>query len=312
MIAHLLRVDWRTCALIFACYLVWASGLYLYHSPLWWAALPVMAIATAFHTSLQHETLHGHPTSSPVLNEALVFLPLVMVFPYRRYKALHLQHHRDEHLTDPYEDPESYFWPEQDVTTMPRWVKLVFAANNCLIGRLVLGPALSIIGFAKTEMRRLIANEPHVRMSWLLHVLGLLPVFAILWAANMPLWVYLIGVVYPAISFTSLRSFAEHQAAEHVGARTAVVEAHPFFGLLYLNNNLHIVHHASPATPWHQIPALYRERRAQYLAANENTLFSGYFDILLRFGFRTKQPVAHPIMHRISASADSNKNHKSG
>ena len=71
-------------------------------------ALPVLA---AFHTSLQHETIHGHPTPFHGLNELLVSLPLGAVFPFRRYRDLHLKHHNDMNLTDPYEDPESYFWP---------------------------------------------------------------------------------------------------------------------------------------------------------------------------------------------------------
>ena len=68
--------------------------------------------------------------------------------------------------------------------------------------------------------------------------------------------------------------------------------------LLYLNNNLHIVHHANPAVAWYDLPDLYQERRELFLAANEHTLFNGYGDILRRFAFRVKQPVDHPFMYR--------------
>ena len=298
MTTQTMRVDWRTCALIAVCYVVWTLGLIAFGAGFWWAALPVLAVTAAFHTSLQHETIHGHPTPWPALNETLVSLPLAVAFPYRRYKALHLQHHRDEHLTDPYEDPESYFWCQSDVHNMPVWMQWVFAINNSLAGRLIIGPALTLIGFTKTELRRLRANEAGVRRAWGLHLLGLGLLVLILSWAEMPIWAYLLGVVYPAIAITSLRSFAEHQAAQDVGARTAIVEAHPAFALLYLNNNLHIAHHASPTTPWHRLPALYRERKQQYLAANGHTLFNGYWDIVKRFGLKVKQPVAHPIMHR--------------
>ena len=64
------------------------------------------AAGDAAHSSLQHEALHGHPTRSAALNEALVFLPLGLLFPYRRFKMLHLRHHNNSALTDPYDDPE--------------------------------------------------------------------------------------------------------------------------------------------------------------------------------------------------------------
>ena len=52
-----------------------------------------------------HEVLHGHPTRSGRVNEALVFLPIGIVWPFRRFKAIHLRHHADERLTDPFDDP---------------------------------------------------------------------------------------------------------------------------------------------------------------------------------------------------------------
>ncbi|MBR7508578.1 fatty acid desaturase, partial [Mycobacterium tuberculosis] len=69
--------------------------------------------------SLQHEALHGHPTRSGWLNELLVSLPLGLFYPYRRYKHLHLKHHADERLTDPYDDPESYYRALGDWDKLP-------------------------------------------------------------------------------------------------------------------------------------------------------------------------------------------------
>ncbi|MFK7868250.1 MAG: fatty acid desaturase [Roseobacter sp.] len=289
--------EWTTLGLVLLIYSVWTVAGLLWVTPFWPLALLALPFIAAFHTSLQHETIHGHPTRWQWLNELLVALPLAAVFPYRRYKALHLHHHRDEHLTDPYEDPESYFWPADQVHEMNDFQRLVFALNNTLVGRLVLGPALTVLGFARTELRRCRENEPGVRKAWALHVLQLAVLFAlVLFVFAMPLWVYALCVIYPALSLTGMRAYAEHQAAENVGARSAVIEAHPFWAFLYLNNNLHIVHHASPQTPWYLLPALYRERRAQYLAANENTLFHGYGDVAKRFAFSVKQPVAHPLV----------------
>lgn len=292
------QTEWKTLGLMIGCYGSWIICLFLWNTVIWPVAIIALPVIAAFHTSLQHEAIHGHPTRWQVLNELIVSIPIAVVFPFRRYRDLHLQHHRDEHLTDPFEDPESYFWAEADVQSRSSAWKTIFAFNNTLIGRLLIGPALTIVGFSRTEFNRILNNEDGVRIAWGLHTVGLVFVILTLTAFNVPLWAYALFVVYPALSLTALRAYAEHQAAEAVGARSAVVEAHPFWSLLYLNNNLHIVHHASPATPWYDLPALYRERRQIFLTANENTLFNGYSDILKRFAFRIKQPVEHPILYR--------------
>ena len=301
-----MRTEWGTLTLIAGCYGFWLAAGLLWSTPFWIIGLIALPVIAAFHTSLQHETIHGHPTRWPLLNEALVSLPLAVVFPYQRYRELHLNHHRDEHLTDPFEDPESYFWCESDVKRMNDFQRHIFALNNTFVGRLTIGPALTIIGFARTEIARLRQDQPGVRRAWALHGIGLAALIGIITLVlGIPLWVYLIFAVYPALSLTAMRAYAEHQAAENVGARTAVVEAHPALALLYLNNNLHIVHHASPRTPWYDLPALYGERRQQYLAANENTLFLGYGDIARRFAFAVKQPVEHPYVRREIQQAES-------
>ena len=91
--------------LIFFCYGAWAAaGLVL------WPSYPLPALASwpslsALQSSIVHEVLHGHPTRNALVNEAFVFLPIGLVWPFRRFKALHLSHHADERLTDPLRRP---------------------------------------------------------------------------------------------------------------------------------------------------------------------------------------------------------------
>lgn len=292
-------IEWLTLSLIIGCIALWGLAGWAWQSAFWWASLPIMAVLTAFFASLQHETIHGHPTRYAWFNEALVSLPLPVIFPYRRYRDLHLKHHNDADLTDPYEDPESYFWPLSHYQAMRPLMRRVFQINNTFAGRLVIGPALTIIGFSRTEIGRLLRGEKGVRTAWALHTAGLVVLMVIITQVfAMPLWVYGLFVVYPASSLISMRSYAEHQAAENIGGRSAIVESCPALSLLYLNNNLHIVHHAHPALPWYDIPALYRERKPQYLAANDHLLFNGYTEIARRFAFTVKQPVDHPFLYR--------------
>ena len=299
------RIEWKTLGLMLACYSLWLLVGYGWYSAFWPLCVIGLPFLAAFHTSLQHETIHGHPTPFPLLNEFLVSLPLAMVFPYRRYRDLHLKHHCDLNLTDPYEDPESYFWPLRQYNSMRPYLRALFGFNNTFLGRLLIGPALTMVGFTRTEYQLLKQGEPGIRLAWLLHIIGLLAALAIVsYVFAMPVWVYFVFVVYPALSLTSMRSYAEHQAAENIGGRSAIVETNPALSLLYLNNNLHIVHHANPSLPWYEIPALYEERKELYLAANEHTLFRGYSEIARRFAFRSKQSVSHPFLHTEEVAAD--------
>ncbi len=233
-----------------------------------------------------------------MLNEALVFPSLILVYPFRRYRELHLKHHNDANLTDPYEDPESYFWAECDSHKMGRIKRVLLEWNNTFVGRMILGPPIGLLGFYKTELVRIKQNEPGVHRAWTLHFLGIIPVyFWVSWMCGIPFYLYILLVAYPGISWILIRSFAEHQAAESVGGRTAIVEAHPFFGLLFLYNNLHVVHHAHPGLAWYELPGNYRERREFYLKSNDSYLFDGYWHVIRQFAFYRKQPLFHPILH---------------
>ncbi len=84
---------------------------------------------------------------------------------------------------------------------------------------------------------------------------------------HVPLLVYVLLVVYPSVSLTHVRSFAEHRADDHSQLRTNVVEAGPIWALLFLNNNLHIAHHLRPHLPWYELPRAWREMRHSALGA---------------------------------------------
>lgn len=292
------RVEWPTVALIAGCYLLWGL-VTAYHETLGPLLLVLFgAPLVTLHSSLQHEALHGHPTRSAALNEALVYLPLGVLFPYRRFKTVHLQHHNDSVLTDPYDDPESFYYALADWRELPGWLQRVLDFNNTFFGRFTVGPLVMLVGFVGRDLQLMWSGEPRVARAWMHHIVGLALVFAWTWGVcGIPVWLYLV-VAYFGISLLNLRTFAEHQAHETAGGRTAIIEASPFFGLLFLNNNLHFVHHANPRVAWYRLPALYRARRADYLAANDGYRFSGYGEVIRRYLFRPKSPVPHPYLRR--------------
>ena len=292
------RVEWPTLALLIACYALWGLATALYDSIGAFLLVVLTAPLVTLHSSLQHEALHGHPTRSAAVNEALVFLPLGLMFPYRRFKMLHLRHHNDAALTDPYDDPESFYYAMADWHRMPGWIQRVLDFNNTFLGRFLIGPLVMFIGFVGRDLQLIGAGDREIRRAWLNHAPGL--AIVLIWTVGIcaiPFWLYAL-CAYLGLSILNLRTFAEHQAHETDGGRTVIVEASPVFGLLFLNNNLHYVHHENPRVPWYKLPALYRANRAAFLAANESYSFGGYGEMIRRYLLRPKTPVPHPFLRR--------------
>lgn len=291
------RIEWPTVALVAATYgglalLMWFSVLLP-----WWLMLLPAAYLVALHGSLQHEALHGHPTRNRIVNELLVSVNPSLWFPYRRYRKLHLIHHNDDHLTDPRLDPESYYLLPDRWTSLPAPLKQIYTLNNTLLGRLVMGPAIATVRFWSAEAKAIAQGDREVAQGWAVHLpAAALPLVFAVALCGMPLWYYLLVFAYPGIALSFVRSFCEHQATPDLGARTIIVEASPFWALLFLNNNLHVAHHTRPMLAWYKLPAYYRAERPKLIAKNRAYLMRGYGEIFRRYFLRPKEPVAHPFL----------------
>lgn len=292
------RLEWPTIGVKAACYGGWlAAGIWLWPSfPA--IALGVMALMVAWHSSLMHEASHGHPTRNAAINELLVALPLGLVWPYRRFRTLHLRHHADERLTDPFDDPESHYRALWQYRALPGWLQALLRINNTMAGRLILGPLLANAGFLAAEIRLIRDGDRQVARAWLHHLAGLAVVLPIIhFLFDMPLWLYLVVPAYLGHSLISIRTFAEHQWSERPDGRTIIVERSPL-ALLFLNNNLHLVHHKLPNAAWYDLPKLFRARREEWLRMNEGYAYPGYLALLRDHAFRAKEPVTHPVLRR--------------
>lgn len=288
------KLEWPTLALIGLVYGVLGSLVWFHSVIPWWVVLPVGAYAACLHSSLQHEVLHGHPTRNRRVNEALVFVVPHMWLPYGRYRDTHLAHHNDANLTCPVHDPESYYLVPESWDQMPGVKRILFQFNNTLFGRMLIGPAVGIIRFWSAEFLEMLRGRRNIVKCWGLFAVSIAIVCAFVLWAGMPLWQYVLLIAYPAISLALVRSFCEHQAAEEIGPRTIIVEASPFWSLLFLNNNLHIAHHDRPALAWYKLPEYYKSERMQFLERNRNYVMKGYREIFRRYFFKSKEPVAYP------------------
>jgi fatty acid desaturase len=288
-------VEWPTLIVFAATYGLWAGAttiLWTLSPPL---AILLAALAIGQYSSLTHEVLHGHPFRSRTVSEALVFPGLTVFVPYLRFKDLHLQHHFDPALTDPYDDPESnYLDPAvwAGLSAPKRWL---LRFNNTLFGRMLVGPAVSAWALVTGDLAAIRRGDRRVLLAWVLHALGLGIVG--LWLrtiGSMPVWAYLLAA-YLGWSLLKIRTYLEHRAHDQARARTVVIESQGPLSLLFLNNNFHVVHHMHPGVAWYKLPALYFSNREHYLRRNESYRYASYAPIFRQFLFRAKDPVPHPV-----------------
>ncbi len=291
------RLELPTLLLILTVYLVLGLLVYFHAALAWWVILPVGSYAGCLHSSLQHEVLHGHPTRSRWLNEILVFIAPQFWLPYGRYRDLHLAHHNDLNLTCPVRDPESYYLLPDTWAQMPGWRKLLSNFNNTLFGRMLIGPAVSVVQFWGGEFVAIAKGRREGLRCWAGFAVSSFLVIGFVTWCGMALWQYILLIAYPAISLALVRSYCEHQAAEDVGHRTILVEASPFWALLFLNNNLHVAHHERPQIAWYQLPAYYAAEKQRLIAKNGGYFKTGYGAIFWKFLFHAKEDMPHPNLN---------------
>lgn len=289
------RVELPTVLLALFVYGGWLALTFAARSWSLWIVAPAVVVVLILHSSMQHEVLHGHPTRSRAINDLIGNVPLSLWLPYRRYRHSHLTHHRDERLTDPVDDPESYYWTAEALARKNRLSRLMLRAQQTFAGRIVIGSFWIPGMYMASEWQRVRRNEPGLRAIWMEHVL--LCTLVLLWVGlvcHIPLWIYVVGMAVPANGLLLIRSFAEHRAVDNVRERVAVVENSWIFGPLFLFNNLHALHHEAPGISWYRLPALYRQHRQRLLDENGGLVYDTYFDVARRFLLRPHDVLVHP------------------
>ena len=266
----------------------------------WWLLLAAGGWIVCWHGSLQHEAVHGHPTPSDRINGAIVGLPLGLWMPFAIYRETHVSHHACQVLTDPTRDTESFYVRSDEWQRMSVVRQSILRFNNTLLGRLAVGPALAAIDLWKAELLRIFSGDWTNAGIWAKHALGVGVVLAwVVLVCDLSVWMYVFLFAYPGLSLTLLRSYAEHQPSADSAQRTALVVGGPLSRLLYLNNNLHVVHHSHPGMPWYAIPDEFYARRDTYASQTGGKVYAGYTTILCRFLFQSRDHPVHPE-HRLA------------
>ena len=297
-----MRIEWPTLALIGLCYGLWALALWVLPAIAGgagiWLSIALLVPVIALQSSLQHEVLHGHPFGDRRLGEPLVAASLNLAVPYHRFRDTHLAHHRDANLTDPYDDPESNFLDPAIWERLPRVLRAILSANNTLLGRMVLGPLIGQAGFLAADWRLARGDDRAqaraVLRAWAIHAVLAAAILALVAWSPLPVWAYLVAC-YLGLSLLKIRTFLEHQAHLHTRGRTVIIEDRGPLAFLFLNNNLHVVHHMHPRLPWYRLPRTYFRDPDAYLRRNDGYRYASYAEIFRRHLLRAKDPVPHPL-----------------
>jgi fatty acid desaturase len=278
--------EWPTIGLAMVIYGGWFA-LTGWHALLPWPVLLAGgAWLIAWHSSLQHEVIHGHPTRHAWLNDAIGFAPLSLWLPYTVYARDHRAHHATDHLTDPLDDTESNY-----LARPGGLAHLLAALESTLAGRMLFGPPIRIGRFWLAELRRAGSAPGAVARDWLPHLAGVALVVAWLGHVGIGLGQYGLCFIWPGTALSLIRSYAEHRAADEEEGRTAIVSDFGPLALLFLNNNLHVWHHARPAAPWYALPALHRAAPDAFPLAPR---YRSYATVFARYFLRPHDRLIHP------------------
>jgi fatty acid desaturase len=285
--------DWRTLVIAVLVYGGWLATVFLHKQMPWWATFALLTWFGAWHLSLQHELVHGHPFRNSKLNAALASLSLTMWVPFLSFKRDHISHHNTT-LTHPKLDTESYYSMPEQWQHSGRFLRSIYWANRTIAFRLTIWSVFSTVQYFFADAWRAIRNVDNARSAWVLHIPGLIAVtYIVNNLAGMSMIEYLIGGVFASHSLNMMRSFAEHKTIGDESTRTAIIDAGRVMSLLMLNNNLHIAHHDEPSAPWYKVPEVAERLNAFERAQKIDALYKGgYGELLRRFTFKPyDQPV---------------------
>jgi len=162
---------------------------------------------------------------------------------------------------------------------------------------------IGLLCFYKGDMRALFQGDRAVGKAYVVHIAALIPWLWIIQAhTSLSVWAYALAA-WLALSLLRVRTFLEHRAHQEVAARTAIVADRGLLAFLFLNNNLHVVHHRHPRAPWYRLPELYRTGANRYHECNGGYVYKNYAAVFQKYLWRRKDPVPHPLV-QLDAEAE--------
>ena len=289
------RGEWRTLLVVLSVYGLTVLTVARYEVLTPWLAVPFLAVLGAWHLSMQHEVLHGHPFKQQFLNDFIGSIPVTLWIPYLAFKKDHLEHHVSD-LTNPALDNESYYVSQEQWDKAGKIRRAAWTANRTILFRMFVWTIVSTISYVLTVLKRAVRGEKGDRLGVVLHLIGVAFVVYLVSLSSMPLWQFALGTVYGGRILNAIRPFPEHKYQSGVATKTAMIMAGPVMSLLMLNNNLHVAHHDEPWVPWYGYHKLMNRVNAVERAREAGLLYEGgYAEVFRKFSFK---PVDSPVRER--------------
>ena len=287
------RGEWRTIAVIVAIYGLTVLTVLRHEVLTPWLTIPVLSVLGAWHLSMQHETIHGHPFRHVWLNDLIGSIPVTLWIPYFSFKKDHIEHHQSD-LTHPGLDNESYYVSPEAWASAGKLRKAAYWANRTILFRMFVWTIVSTVTYLWSKIRLMLRGDKQTWFAMATHVAGLVVVvYFVRSVAGMPLWQFALGTTYGGRILNAIRPFPEHKYQSNTEVRTAMVMAGPFMSLLMLNNNLHVAHHEEPGVAWYEVPNMSARVNAVERAREAGLLYEGgYAEVFRRFSFK---PMGAPL-----------------
>ena len=287
------RGEWRTIAVIVAIYSLIILTVMRREVLTPWLTIPFLSLLGAWHLSMQHETIHGHPFRGGWINDVIALIPATLWIPYLCFKKDHLGHHQSD-LTHPGLDNESYYVSPEAWERAGRLRKAAYWANRTILFRMFVWTIVSTVTYLWSKLRLMLRGDKQTWFAMTVHAAGLVVVvYLVRSVAGMPIWQFALGTTYGGRILNAIRPFPEHKYQPGVETRTAMVMAGSFMSLLMLNNNLHVAHHDAPEVPWYEYQSVARKTNAVERAREAGLLFEGgYAEVFRKFSFR---PMGAPL-----------------
>ena len=287
------RGEWRTIAVIVAIYGLTVLTVLRHEVLTPWLTIPVLSVLGAWHLSMQHETIHGHPFRHVWLNDLIGSIPVTLWIPYFSFKKDHIEHHQSD-LTHPGLDNESYYVSPEAWASAGKLRKAAYWANRTILFRMFVWTIVSTVTYLWSKIRLMLRGDKQTWFAMSTHVAALVVVvYFVRSFAGMPLWQFALGTTYGGRILNAIRPFPEHKYQSDTEVRTAMVMAGPFMSLLMLNNNLHVAHHEEPGVAWYEVPNMSARVNAVERAREAGLLYEGgYAEVFRRFSFK---PMGAPL-----------------
>jgi fatty acid desaturase len=243
------------------------TGILAYHSWGTWWSIPSFAIYGLLYMtpadSRWHECGHGTAFKTPWMNEVVYQIASFMsIRPATPWRWSHARHHTDTIIVG--SDPEI-------IAPRPPVWKILLLEIVHLYG----GPKSFVIIFLHSlgkltkEERDYIPVSEHKKTFWEARIWVLI-------FAGIIAWCILMGSILPAMLIILPTFYGSLLTlllgiTQHLGLKEDVLDhrlnsrtfyTNRIIGFLYWNMNYHVEHHMFPMVPYHALPALHEEMKA--------------------------------------------------